>query len=164
MTITITGMVQLPGRKEYAHVDFLKIYERLHRFHPNSDGCYSPYELACKLSQFYWELRETKYRNYSVPEYLNKLYSKHMLLRVAYDGTEPVACYVVLEGELLGLISLRKGLGKWLLANAEADGAKVLDTFEGNPLEHLLSKLWKKVKTVANWKVGQPHVNYYERG
>lgn len=85
-------------------------------------------------------------------------------VRVAFRDNEPVAGYVVLDGELLCVHSTVKGLGKWLVQNAVADGAAKLDCFDVPALRGLYEWAGFKVTSRApNYVRGEPDVIYMSR-
>ena len=78
--------------------------------------------------------------------------SDHIKIRVAYQDNTPVAGYLVVGGELVGLFSLARGKGDWIMGHAVSDGANHLDCFA----EPALLKLYHKHgftinRSVANW-------------
>lgn len=80
--------------------------------------------------------------------------------RLAYDGTTPVAGYMVLHGELLGLFSEAPGLGGWLMSHVNSDGAWRLDCFDGYLPKFYKRHGWYEHRRIPNHTKGGPDVVY----
>lgn len=92
-----------------------------------------------------------------------EFYAEHLKVRVVYQDAKPVAGYLVLGGELLGLFSLVRGKGDWIMQHAVDDGAARLDCFAEPALLKLYHKHGFKIKnSVANFDPkGLPVVYMY---
>lgn len=55
---------------------------------------------------------------------------KHCKIRLCYWNNRAVGGYVVVQGELLGMHNLHRGVGQWMLDHAINDGAVTLDCFD----------------------------------
>lgn len=120
----------------------------------------TPAELTAKVQDYYLQKTKELGRSLSADEF----HSEHVIVRVAYRGTEPVAGYLIVGGELVGLFSLARGKGDWLMGHAVSDGANHLDCFA----EPALLKLYHKhgftiTHSVANWDAAGLPVVYMSR-
>lgn len=96
----------------------------------------TPAELTAKVQDYY----QQKAKEYGRALGEGEFYTHHVIVRVAYQGAEPVAGYLIVGGELVGLFSLARGKGDWLMQHAVSDGASHLDCFA----EPALLKLYHK--------------------
>lgn len=112
----------------------------------------TPEELAAKAANYYMEVAKASRRPLSEGAF----FSDHVIVRVAYQGTEPVAGYLVVGGELVGLFSLARGKGDWIMGHAVSDGADHLDCFA----EPALLKLYHK----HGFKIHHSEANYDPAG
>ena len=120
----------------------------------------TPEELRAKVVNYYKAKAEELGRALSAEEF----HSEHVIVRVAYQGAEPVAGYLIVGGELVGLFSLARGKGDWIMGHAASDGANHLDCFA----EPALLKLYHKhgftiTHSVANWDAAGLPVVYMSR-
>ena len=112
----------------------------------------TPAELRAKVVNYYMQKADEYGRALSAEEF----HSEHVIVRVAYQGTEPVAGYLVVGGELVGLFSLARGKGDWIMGHAVSDGADHLDCFA----EPALLKLYHK----HGFKIHHSEANYDPAG
>ena len=112
----------------------------------------TPIELAAKVRGYYKQVADEYGRALSVEEFQ----SEHAIVRVAYRGTEPVAGYLIIGSELVGLFSLARGKGDWIMGHAVSDGADHLDCFA----EPALLKLYHK----HGFKIHHSEANYDPAG
>ena len=120
----------------------------------------TPDELRAKATNHYMVQTEYMGRIMGAKEF----YTEHLQVRVAYQGTEPVAGYLVVGGELVGLFSTVRGKGDWLMQHAVSDGANLLDCFA----EPALLKLYHRhgftiTRSEANWDPAGLPVVYMNR-
>lgn len=120
----------------------------------------TPAELVAKVCDFYTAPTDEHGDIVSAEAF----YAEHLKVRVAYQGAEPVAGYLVLGGELIGLFSLVRGIGDWIMQHVVSDGANHLDCFA----EPALLKLYHKhgftiTHSVANWDAAGLPVVYMSR-
>ena len=120
----------------------------------------TPAELTAKVQDYYLQKAKELGRELSAEEF----HSEHVIVRVAYQGTEPMAGYLIVGGELVGLFSLARGKGDWIMGHAVSDGANHLDCFA----EPALLKLYHKhgftiTHSVANWDAAGLPVVYMSR-
>ena len=120
----------------------------------------TPEELAAKVGGYYGQVAKELGRAPSVEEFR----SEHVIVRVAYQGTEPVAGYLVVGGELVGLFSLARGKGDWIMGHAVSDGADHLDCFAVPALLKLYHKHGFKIHhSEANYDPAGLPVVYMSR-
>lgn len=95
---------------------------------------------------------------------LENYYSKVCHVRLAMEGNDPRGGFIVLDGELLGLHSLDKGKGDWMMREAVSLGADRLDCFD---IPHLIDLYqrhgFKEILREPNNKAGGQDVVWMRR-
>lgn len=104
-------------------------------------GCCTPTEFLDKVHGLHNEGKRDQCRYYLVS-----------------DDSATVAGYAILNGELVAVHSLVKGLGDWLVRNAVADGAIYLDCFEGHLSELYARHGFNIHFRVPNYVQGGPDI------
>jgi hypothetical protein len=131
------------------------------------EGCSDSGELAIQIGKAYREWSDS-IGPVSSPQAKRGReriwYETQCIVYTAQEGNDRRGGFAVLQGELIGLHHVDKGLGDWLMRAAVDAGADCLNCFEHPHLLDLYTRHgFRTVSVVTNTTKGGPAVHYMER-
>ncbi|AWD90589.1 hypothetical protein [Pseudomonas phage Njord] len=144
--------------------DITKFYYGLglaKRMHPKGDSLSSADEVVNEVAQAFQSFA-SRYPNTPHKSIQAMFYRDHCKVYLAKDQNALTGGFLILDGELKGLFSLKQGIGSWLVGWAVKEGAKRLDCFDGYLTGFYKRAGFTEVRRVENWAHGGPQVVYME--
>ena len=125
--------------------------------------CLSPTNhIGLAVAQRFWKWNPNDPLNHSKDSHVQAMREwrdKHCKIRLCYYNNRAVGGYVVVQGELMGMHNLHRGVGQWMLDHAINDGTVTLDCFDEPALIKLyISRGFTEERREAQPRQRQPDI------